>query len=97
MIANFVPNHFFEFTPNSLQSKPTAKRNMTERVFDSDFFPFTEIRFPLVQMSVFVFSAITFSACAVLFKDVFGEIFLFMRERERESVREYDLYGFTRR
>ena len=43
-------------------------------------------------MSVFVFSAITFSACAVLFEDVFGEIFLFMRERERERVREYDLY-----
>ena len=35
-------------------------------------------------MSVFVFSAITFSACAVLFEDVFGEIFLFMREREKE-------------
>ena len=35
-------------------------------------------------MSVFVFSAITFSACAVLFEDVFGEIFLFMREREGE-------------
>jgi hypothetical protein len=42
-------------------------------------------------MSVFVFSAITFSACAVLFEDVFGEIFLFMRERGR--VRVYDLYG----
>ena len=86
MIANFVPNHFFEFTPNSLQNKPTAKRNMTERVFDSESFSIHwDPISTCADVSFCFFGDHVFGMCSLIWRCFWWNIFIY--ERERKSTR----------
>ena len=75
---------FLRIYPNSLQSKPKAKRNMTERVFDSESFSIHwDPISTCADVSFCFFGDHVFGMCSLIWRCFWWNIFIYERESTR--------------